>query len=196
MRCLGRASAAAGFCLAALACEPQQIDPMKVQPKYLAYGQSSFFADGRAMRTPIPGTVPREKRLGTAALTEGLGPEGRPIDRIPIPLSREAIERARTSFDVLCAACHGTLGDGNSVVARKMSLRPPPSLHDFKDRPDGFFYATITQGYGFMPTYADMLSIEERWRVVAYVRALQLSQAQPFPSAPPDVQRRLRKEQP
>jgi mono/diheme cytochrome c family protein len=86
------------------------------------------------------------------------------------------------------------LGDGQGPVARNMSIRPPPSLLQNRERPDGFFFAAITEGYGYMPSYRPWLGDEERWAVVAYVRALQLSQGARIEQVPPDVRARLEKE--
>lgn len=181
--------------LAAAGCYPEQIDPMKVQPRFRAYAASGFFEDGRAMRPPPAGTVARERRLAGPAVTEGLQ-AGQPVTTIPVPLTREGLEAGRKRFDISCAVCHGVLGDGKSVVAGKMSLRPPTSLHERKDKPPGHLYRVIALGFGFMPHYADVLSVEERWQVVGYVQALQLSQGQPVQSAPPEEQQRLEKEKP
>ncbi|HEY3444981.1 MAG TPA: cytochrome c [Myxococcales bacterium] len=189
---LGALAAAA----ASSSCYPQDVDPMKVQPKAMPYRESAFFGDGRDLRPPVPGTVPRERRLGTSELVEGRTASGAAVERIPVPLTREAVEKGRAHFEVLCATCHGLLGTGDSVVARKMSLRPPPSLHDFRDKPPGFFYGVVTRGFGFMPSYADLLDVEQRWQVVAYVQALQLSQSMPLQSVPPDQQRKLQEEPP
>ncbi len=193
--CAGPALAALGLLLAA-ACYPQDVDPMKVQPKALPYRESRFFADRRDLRPPVPGTVARERRLGPPSLVTGLGPDGAPVARIPLPLTREEVDQGRAHFEIVCATCHGLLGTGDSVVARKMALRPPPSLHDFRDRPPGFFYGVVTRGFGFMPSYADLLDVEQRWQVVAYVQALQLSQAMPLQSVPPEQQKRLQEEPP
>jgi mono/diheme cytochrome c family protein len=164
---------------------------MKKQPKYLPYQQNSFFEDQRAMRPLVSGTVPRGRPA--EAVNSGRTPQGELLTRIPAAISAASLETGRQRFNVICAACHGTLGDGNSIPARKMSLRPPPSLHIFKNRRDGFFYQEISLGYGFMPSFAHLLTPEERWDVVAYVRALQLSQSIRLDQAPAAVQQELEK---
>jgi mono/diheme cytochrome c family protein len=105
-----------------------------------------------------------------------------------------ALARGRARFDVTCAVCHGLLGDGESQVALSMSLRRPPSLHAYRDVPDGHLYRVITEGFGLMPSYGAELSVEDRWAVVAYVRALQLSQYAGLEQVPPDVRRKLEQE--
>jgi mono/diheme cytochrome c family protein len=178
-----------------LATGCDKLDPMRRQQKYKAYQASDFYADGLSMRAPPPGTVTHGVPLDPA-VTAGVGPDGKPLQTIPVAVTPALLATGRKRFDIVCATCHGPLGDGRSVVATKMSLRPPPSIHDFRDRPDGFFYQVINQGFGLMPSYATQLSVQERWAVVAYVRALQLSQHAPLSAAPPDEQARLRKVSP
>lgn len=181
----------------AAACYPQQIDPMKKQPKYKVYRENDFFEDHRAMRPLVEGTVPRERQLGDFALTTGRsGPDGGRVDQIPAPMDREDLQQGRKSFEIYCAACHGILGDGNSVPSRKMSLRPPPSLFEFRDRPPGYFFQVMTEGYGYMPSYAELLTVDERWQVVAYVQALFKSQTVPLQQVPEDQRKKLQEERP
>ncbi len=176
------------------ACTNEELQRMVEQPKSLPYTANDFFEDGRSMRTPPLGTVPRERHPTNPALEPRLA-NGNYVDRNPVPLTTAMLRTGRKHFEILCAACHGLLGDGNSIVARKMSLRAPPSLHGFGDRPDGFFFDVISQGYGVMPGYANEIPTpEDRWAVVAYVRALLLSQTARLGDAPPDVQARLLKE--
>ena len=173
-------------------CHTSDIDPMEIQPKLRPYTESDFFEDGRAMRAPPPGTVPRERPMGDPVLTGGLV-DGRDADRIPLPITRELLERGQKRFEITCSACHGVLGDGRSLVARNMALRPPPSLHArrLQDAPPGAIFRVISQGYGLMPALAAEIPPEERWAAIAYLRALQLSQSAPVALAPPEVRARL-----
>jgi len=166
------------FVLTICGCTNEQLQRMVEQRRFRPYSENDFFEDGRAMRTPPPGTVSRERNAPTQAGPPGLQPAALPK---PIPLSM--LKAGQREFQATCAACHGLLGDGNSVVAEKMSLRAPPSLHDSADRPDGFFYSVITEGYGLMPSFAEHIAPQTRWAVVAYVRALQLSQRAPLSDA-------------
>jgi mono/diheme cytochrome c family protein len=163
--------------LLAAACHPDDIDPMDRQPKLLPYGTSDLFADGRSMRAPPPGTIPRERDLAEAQ------PEVTP--------ALLALGRAR--FDVVCAPCHGIAGDGDSVVAGKMELRAPPSLHEprIRELDAATIYRVISEGYGLMPRFSTHLAPRERWAVLAYVRALQLSQSLPLADAPEPLRRQL-----
>ena len=172
------------------ACSSDTLQRMQVQPKYRPYSENPLFEDGRAMR-PLPaGTVARE-RLEELDVPGAGGPGGY-LTQVPIPLTPELLAGGRKDFEIICAACHGLLGDGDSPVARNMSLRPPPSLHRFADRPPGFFYSVVTEGFGLMPSFANELPARQRWAVVAYVRALHLSQSAPLTAAPePELQRLL-----
>lgn len=178
--------------LLALAACPA-LDPMQRQQKYKAYQASEYFDDGIAMRQPPAGTVPFRSTIDPAVGT-GLGPDGKPLASSPLPVTAAALARGRQRFDIYCAACHGVLGDGQSQVALNMSLRKPPSLHAYRDVPDGYVFRVITHGFGLMPSYAFALPPEDRWAVVAYVRALQLSQYAAVDELPADARERLRKE--
>ncbi|HEY2901876.1 MAG TPA: cytochrome c [Polyangia bacterium] len=185
-------------------CDENILDPMADrQPKVKPYKESAFWDDGLSMRAPPEGTVPRERsRLGlllTAGHTLEAGPysqNGEAVNAgfavaIPLPVNAKLLALGRKRFDITCATCHGPLGDGDSIVARQMALRPPPSLHKYSDRAPGYIYEVISKGFGLMASYAAELTIEERWAVVAYVRALQLSQNVSVDAVPADVRARL-----
>lgn len=175
------------------------IDPglerMLRQPRVDPYEGSDFYTDGRAMREPPAGTVPRDRSLGPAVLRYGVE-KGAYALQIPIPVTRAMLALGRERFEAICAACHGILGDGQSAVAEDMQLRRPPSLIalPIRDYPPGRIFETASQGYGLMPSYADLLPLEERWAVVAYLRALQLSQHARIDTLPTEIQTRLRSE--
>jgi len=171
------------------------LDPMQRQQKYKAYQQSEFHPDGLAMRAPPAGTV-AHGAPGDPAVVTGRGADGKPVARSPVPVTPQLLQAGRKRFDVHCAVCHGLIGDGESQVALNMSLRRPPNLHLYRDVADGYLYQVITQGYGLMPSYAAELSPEDRWAVVAYVRALQLSQHAAVDQLPEEARARLEKEQP
>jgi len=190
--------------LTAVGCDENILDPMADrQPKALRYKESDFYADGLWMQPPPEGTVPRERITLNRPLTAGREPDGpvQPntealphyVNTVPIPMSRKLLELGRKRFDITCATCHGPLGDGNSIVATQMALRPPPSLMKAKyvEKPAGYIYEVITKGFGMMASYAAELTVEERWAVVAYLRALQISQNTPAAALPPDVRQQL-----
>lgn len=173
---------------------------MKHQPKALPYRDNQFFADDRVMRQPPPGTVPRSRRgkdrlfLTGRYVPDAGFPDAGYLDEIPLTLTREVVEDGAKFFEIYCATCHGVLGDGAGQVARNMALRPPPSLLDLPPYPDGYYYTVISEGYGLMPGYAEKLTPEQRWAVVAYVRALQASQRARLEDVPPEARSLLLKE--
>jgi len=171
------------------------LDPMQRQPKYKAYQPSEFHADGLAMRTPPAGTVPYGS-VGDPALQRGVGADGKPLSRAPVAFTLPLLTTGRKKFDIHCAACHGLGGDGQSRVALNMSLRKPPSLHLYRDVPDGYLFQVASQGFGLMPGYAAELTPEERWAVVGYLRALQLSQHASAAQVPAETMKRLQGEAP
>ena len=178
------------------ACTCEDLDPMRRQPKFKPYQENPLFADGRAMRTPPAGTVPREQVRGSVELIQG-GTDRAPVTQIPVPVTKDLLKLGRGRFEIFCAACHGILGDGDSMVARNMSLRPPPNLlvAPYSERAVGSYYRTITYGFGLMAPYSTQLGINERWAVVAYLKALQRSQSARVEDVPADRRASLRKEQ-
>ena len=180
--------------LGAAACgDTTLFDPMERQPKGRPFAASAFFEDGRAMRTPPPGAVPRERLVQSRALTQGRSGD-QDVTEIPIPLTRAVLALGRRKFDIYCATCHGILGDGHSPVAEKMSLRPPPSLHERRGMKAGHYFQVASNGFGLMPGYAAELTVQERWAVVAYLRALQMSQDAPLALAPAQEREKLERE--
>jgi len=195
--------AAALLAVGASACiDENLLDPMADrQPKANRYRESKFYADGLTMQAPPEGTVPRERITLNAPVTTGREPDG-PIQTngeplpvyvktVPIPVTRKLLDLGRKRYDITCGTCHGPLGDGDSIVATQMSLRPPPSLHRYIDKPAGYIFEVATKGFGMMASYAAELPVEERWAVVAYIRALQLSQSMPASDLPPAVRQQL-----
>ncbi|BDG10520.1 c-type cytochrome [Anaeromyxobacter paludicola] len=174
-------------------CACQVFDPMMWQQKYKPYRGTTFFPDGVSMLAPPPGTVPSSGAI-EPALATGIGPDGKLLPVAPVALSRDLVELGRRKFDQTCAICHGLTGDGDSMVAKNMALRPPPSIHLKRSFPDGYFYQVVTNGFGVMPSYAAELSVEERWAVVAYVRALQLSQNARIDQLPAEQRSKVQEE--
>jgi len=170
-------------------------DPMERQPKAKPFAASAQFEDGRAMRQPPAGTVPRERQTMHPEITLGRTRDGKTVSEIPVAVTRELLEEGRGKFDIHCAVCHGLLGDGVSLVSTQMSLRPPANLQTLRDAGPGRIFMVMTEGFGMMASYAPQLTAQERWAVVAYVEALRRSQSATLAMAPPDVQKRLQQEQ-
>jgi hypothetical protein len=174
------------------------LERMLEQPRGERYGASSAFADGRTMREPVPDTVSREQSfIGQTQIETGRS-NADYVPNSPLPVTRASLEVGRVAFERVCATCHGVLGDGNSVVAEKMALRKPPSLHEARIArlPAGKVFQVASVGYGLMPGFGALLNVEERWAVVGYLDALRLSQAAPATSLPPYMQAELRKAAP
>jgi len=165
------------------------LERMLVQPKVVAYGQP--------MMQPPDGTLPASASLEDPAVRTGVA-EGVWVDRIPVTVDRSMVEHGRRDFDHYCATCHGMLGDGQSVVADKMTLRRPKNLTDAdaRDWPPGRIFQAIRQGYGLMPSYAVQLTERDAWGVVAYVRALQIARGISVYRLPPALRDKLAKEAP
>jgi hypothetical protein len=160
-----------------LACDvlPEpDFERMIDQRSLRSFERTSFFEDGRAMRPPPPGTI----ALGVDLRDHALEPGGDYVDQLPMPVTRPLLERGRNRFEIYCAPCHGLRGDGATVVASNMTLRRPPSLiaAPVTDFPAGRVFQVVSLGYGLMPSYQSQLGVHDRWAVVAYLRALALSQ--------------------
>jgi mono/diheme cytochrome c family protein len=150
---------------------------MHDQPKYIPLRSSSFFGDGRSARAIPEGTVARGHLNGDRLLHTGMGPDGKPADTFPFPVTKETIERGRERFNAYCTPCHDYTGNGNGMIVRR-GFRPPPSYHTDRLRsvPNGYIFDVITRGFGAMPDYSAQIVPRDRWAIVAYIRALQLSQ--------------------
>lgn len=148
---------------------------MHDQPKYEPYEKSEFFADGRAMRPPVEGTVARGQLRDDAALFTGKDGAAF-VATIPLPVDEALMRRGRERYDIFCTPCHGVRGLGNGMVVQR-GYRTPASFHEerLRGQPDGYFFDVITHGFGAMPDYAAQVPVKDRWAIVAYVRALQIS---------------------
>lgn len=179
--------------------EPPQggLHRMIEQPRYDPFEESQFFDDGLTMRHPPEGTVPFTVGSASSSLETGIEDELE-VSQIPLPMSAPLMQIGRERYDIVCATCHGLRGTGDAPVATNMQLRPPPSLvaAPVTGYSPGRLYRIITQGYGFMPGYSMMLSQTERWAIVAYLDALQLSQNASVDELPAGVRALLPEEAP
>jgi hypothetical protein len=164
---------------------------MQDQPKYKPLGESRFFADGREAR-PIPaGTIARDELNDTDTFHTGEA-NGTFLDRIPMPVDSKVLERGRDRFDIYCSPCHGRLGDGNGMIAQR-GLRAPANFHTerLREVPPGYIYQVIANGSGGMGDYGDQVPPSDRWAIVAYIRALQLSQSASLADVPSQTRPQL-----
>ncbi len=188
-----------GVCFAGAGCRRDMQD----QPKMKPYRGSTFFTDGLSGRQPIEGTVPRGflrtdteyytgKKSGTAGATAV--PAASPgqnqnaaantypddIDTFPFPITEQTVARGRERYDIFCSVCHGLTGNGDGMIVRR-GFRRAASFNDdrLREAPVGHFFDAITNGWGAMPSYAAQIPVQDRWAIIAYIRALQLSQQNP-----------------
>jgi hypothetical protein len=172
--------------LAALALAGCRQD-MHDQPKYIPLRPSNFFGDGRSERQLIEGTVARGHLNDDTLLYTGKGPDGKPVNDFPFPVTREVVSRGQQRYNVYCSPCHDRLGTGDGMIVRR-GYRRPPSYHIDRLRqvPNGYIFDVITNGFGAMPDYAAQIPVRDRWAIVSYVRALQLSQNASINEVPPE----------
>ena len=159
---------------------------MHDQPKYIPLREAAFFGDGRSARPIVAGTVARGQ-LHEDALLETGRVAGKDADVFPFPVDAKAMARGQERFDIFCAPCHGRTGQGDGMIVRRGYRRPPTFHQDrLRDAPVGHFFDVISNGFGAMPDYAAQIRPEDRWAVIAYVRALQLSEHAAAADVPPD----------
>ncbi|MBS1702294.1 MAG: cytochrome c [Armatimonadetes bacterium] len=155
---------------------------MWVQNKTMPHSESSFFADGSGQRPLVPGTIPRGYLREDGAFYTGIE-NGKWVDKIPLAVTKELIDRGHDRFDIYCTPCHGRLGDGQGMIAQRgfQLQRPVGNYHTDRLRamPVGHFYDVITNGYGAMYSYASRVEPQDRWAIVAYIRVLQLAHHAP-----------------
>jgi mono/diheme cytochrome c family protein len=150
---------------------------MRFQPKYVPYAGSPLFPDGAADRPLVPGTVPRTPTAWEVDAAGQVPPQP--------PTTAELLARGQERFNIYCSMCHGRDGYGRGMVVMR-GYPAPPNLHEAEVRKldDRVYYTVITGGLGKMPPYAQQVPPEDRWAVVAYIRALQLSQDAPAADVP------------
>jgi hypothetical protein len=164
---------------------------MHDQPRYETLEASDFFADGRSARPPVPGTVPRGGlRLDPHFDTGKV--DGAFVRTFPFPVTGEVMARGRERFEIFCTPCHGRVGDGRGMAARR-GVTGPASFHIDRLRAieEGYLFDVIGNGFGRMYGYAALIPPRDRWAIVAYLRALQLSQNASPADLPEPERRRL-----
>lgn len=181
-------------CRGQTSTEPQivPIRNMFDQPRYDSQERSRFFQDGRAMRPPVEGAMAQEMEVDIEVATGRSADDSAWVLEVPSTVverngSMELfVRRGQGRYDIYCGPCHGASGDGHGMVRERIDAKPelnagalaPPTLHSpaLRIMPDGQLYATITNGIRNMPAYGHNVPLDDRWAIVTYVRALQLSQ--------------------
>lgn len=186
-----------GLLLAALllsGCRGMQSDNPPVHPnpnmdfqeKFQEQEANPFFADNAAMRKPVAGTVARGMLKENSELHAGRTEDGDYVERVPITVTRDLLERGKERYNIYCTVCHGRSGDGNGIIMTGKSnvtgqgygYTPAPTYHSERLRTvtDGYLYDVVANGVRNMPGYAQQIPVRDRWAIVTYVRALQRSQ--------------------
>ncbi len=170
------------------ACRQQMYD----QAKYKPLAASTFFKDGRASRPLVPGTVARGHLEADTLLYTGKAGGADFAAVFPFPVTQEVLLRGQERFNIFCTPCHDRVGTGDGMVVRR-GYRRPPSFHIDRLRraPVGYLFDVITHGSGAMPSYGAQIPPHDRWAIIAYVRALQLSQSAQLADVPPAQRQQL-----
>jgi len=161
---------------------------MQNQPYQRPLVESDFYADKRAARPLVEGTVARgHERADTYFYTGKIGSEDG--NYMPFPVTAEVMQRGQQRFNIYCSPCHGETGDGNGMIVQR-GLKHPPSYHTERLRkaPIGYFFDVMTNGFGVMLDYSQQVKPEDRWAIAAYIKALQLSQGATRADVPPGQQ--------
>jgi len=164
---------------------------MHDQPRYKPLAGTDFFGDGRSARPVVEGTVARgHLRIDRARFTGKVGDAE--VETFPFPITKADVLRGQERFNIYCSPCHSRIGDGNGMVVRR-GFRQAASYHTEKLRtaPIGHFFDVITNGFGAMPSYASRVEPDDRWRIAAYIRVLQLSEDARIEDVPPDKRAEL-----
>ena len=168
--------------LALTACRQDMHD----QPRYKPLAGTDFFGDGRSARPEIAGTVARgHLRIDTARFTGKV--DGQDVDAFPFQITKADLARGQQRFNIYCSPCHSRIGDGNGMVVQR-GFRQAASYHTEKllKAPIGHFFDVMTNGFGAMPSYASRVDPDDRWRIAAYIRVLQLSENASIEDVPAD----------
>ncbi len=169
------------------ACSRRQA--MYKQEKSRPFGKSDFFDDKRESRPLVPGTVPHHHQ--DDHLNLGIV-DGKPVTDFPFPITRKEIERGMNRYNIYCSPCHSRTGDGWGMVVQRGFKRPPAFTEArLKAAPVSHFFNVITNGIGMMSGYGAQVKAEDRWAIIAYVRALQLSQDARISDVPSEERAKL-----
>jgi len=168
---------------------------MGSQPRYDTLSQSTFYADQRSARPLPPDTVPHGLLQEDIEFYTGKVAGSNPSQDVtvfPFVITKEDILRGEQRYNIYCTPCHDPVGNGNGVIVQR-GFTPPPSYHidRLRQAPVGHFFDVMTNGWGAMPSYAGQVSPRDRWLIVAYIRALQLSQKATLDDVPADERAKL-----
>jgi mono/diheme cytochrome c family protein len=168
---------------------------MAEQPRYDPLQASDFFPNGASARLLPAGVISHNYADRDESRDTGMV-NGKPVDTIPFTIDRDFMLRGQQRYNIYCSPCHDYLGTGNGMAARRGFQRRPASFQseDMRAVPAGHFVDVMTNGFGSMPSYANQISVRDRWAITVYIRALQLSQSATINDVPADVRQRLESE--
>jgi mono/diheme cytochrome c family protein len=149
---------------------------MQIQPKFVPLRENDFYADQRSARPVVEGTIARGQLEDDSLLYTGKV-NGQEADQFPFAITEKDLTRGRERYNIYCSPCHSQLGDGNGMIVQR-GFKKPPSYSDPRllKAPVGHFYNVMTSGWGAMGDYSAQVPVADRWRIAAYIRALQLAQ--------------------
>jgi len=164
---------------------------MHDQPRFEPLEKTTLFSNGASSRNQVPGTIARGELRLDAHLYEGTI-NGEPATSFPFEVTEQVLERGRERFGIHCAPCHGRSGYGEGMVVKR-GLKHPSSFHidRLRKAPHGYFFSVMTKGFGAMYDVSDRVITEDRWAIIAFIRALQLSQNALVADLPPQDRQRL-----
>lgn len=162
---------------------------MRDQPKYKPLAESHFYADGLSAR-PIPANTVPHGEWGAIKLDEAFYTgkiNGQYVDTFPMPVTLELVQRGQERYNIFCSPCHSRVGDGQGMIVQR-GFKQPSSFHidRLRQQPVGYFYDVISNGFGTMYSHSARINPADRWAIVAYIKALQLSQNVTLNDVPED----------
>ena len=167
------------------------------QPRYEPLEASNTFENGQSARHPVAGTVARGTLKEDAHYFTGIEGDSVYSSEFPFEVTLEVLQRGRQRYNIYCSVCHDRVGTGRGMVVRR-GYKQPTSYHDdrLRNQPAGYFFDVITNGFAKMPSYAKQIPVQDRWAIVAYVRALQLSQFALVSDLPAETRQRVEQGEP
>ena len=161
---------------------------MHQAPRYNPLAKSDFFADQRASRPLVEGTVARGFLRDDKVFYTGRQPNGAFVTELPVKVDKALLERGQERFNVYCSPCHGRTGDGNGMIVQR-GFKQPTSYHSdrLRAQPIGYFYDVMTNGFGAMQDYSAQVAPRDRWAVAAYIRTLQFSRQATLADVPAEA---------
>lgn len=180
-------SIALALSLGLVGCRQDMHDQAKLQGNEV----STFFADGRANRPSVEGTVARGRLFADEHFYRGTV-DGAPAEEFPFEITRGVLDRGAERYRIYCTPCHAAAGDGEGMIVQR-GMKHPPSFHiqRLREAPPGYFFDVMTRGFGAMYDVSDRVSPRDRWSIAAYVRALQLSQSATLDDVPAEQRAEL-----